>query len=472
MGLFRVDVLTFCAAIAAPAFAEELPARTGRIAYAEGTVSVQRMGDAAWDPAIVNAPLTSGFTVMTEPVSRAEVRVSGAAIRLGEGTEIDIPRLDDDAIEVTVTNGSASVRLRYKARDERYRLGTPQAVFTIDAEGSYRVDYDPAREESRFTVMSGAAHMEGPAGDVIVPQGRSLVLGGGADPSNWIDDVPAEDDLDAWARSRDASWSDSQARRYVSPYMTGAEDLDANGQWSTDPDYGPAWTPSNVEAGWSPYSDGRWVDLQPWGWTWIDNAPWGYAPFHYGRWVYARNRWSWCPGRRVDRPIYAPAVVGWTGSPSTSVIVAGPSATGWYPLAPWERLQPWYRATPSNVDRVNAVVRDRPPRDWKGPPGAWRNWNRDHAHTVNRDSFTGPRTIPPAGTSAPSPARVPSAEALQRARQSPQSRPHPPREKQPPPKAQAPQAKPQPPQPQSQPQKAPSPAPQPRPAEHEREKER
>jgi hypothetical protein len=161
--------------------------------------------------------------------------------------------------------------------------------------------------------------------------------------------------------------------------MTGYEDLDANGRWSNDPDYGPLWTPSGVSPSWSPYGDGHWAQVQPWGWTWIDNASWGYAPFHYGRWVYAGKRWAWSPGRRIERPIYAPAVVGWTG---TGASVAGPNATGWYPLAPWERFRPWYRSSPVYVDRVNAAVRDRVSRD--------ANWNREHAlHAVNRDTFAG-----------------------------------------------------------------------------------
>jgi hypothetical protein len=37
--------------------------------------------------------------------------------------------------------------------------------------------------------------------------------------------------------------------------------------------------------------------------------------FHYGRWVHVRDRWAWCPGRRVDRPSWAPALVGFIGPP-------------------------------------------------------------------------------------------------------------------------------------------------------------
>jgi hypothetical protein len=395
----------------------------------------------------VNRPLASANAVLTEAGARAEVRVSGASLTLGEGTQLALTRIDEDAIDAMVAAGSVIVRLRLKARAERYTIATPQASFVIDAEGTYRIDYDPVSDESRLMVSSGSAHMAGPRGNIVVTTGKTLHLAGDDDPSSGIESGMEEDELDQWARSRESGWSDSAARKYVSPYMTGYEDLDANGQWATDPDYGAVWTPSNVEASWAPYSDGRWANVQPWGWTWIDNAPWGYAPFHYGRWVYVRDRWGWSPGPRVGRPVYAPALVGWTGG------TPGPSASGWYPLAPWERLQPWYRANPAYVDRVNVTVRDRPaPRDGRGAAEGWRNWNRDHATTTNRGHFP-PRNPEP--TARPKPV---NADALRRARDPAQSRQqHPPREARPTPPRATPPAQvvrppAQPPQPQAQPQ--------------------
>jgi hypothetical protein len=401
MGRVRIAALALAALLAAPAVAQELPGRAARLAYIEGAASIQLTSDSNWDPATVNTPLSAGYSVFTEPGSRAEVRVSATAIRLAEGTEIEISRLDDDAFQATVTSGTASVHVRLTQRGERYVFATPQAVFAIDSEGTYRVDYDPVVDESHLIVVSGTAHVEG--GNVVVKAGESLRLGGGTDASSGLERAPEEDDFDHWAQSRDSGWRDSAARRYVSPYMTGYEDLDANGQWSNDPDYGAVWVPSRVGPAWSPYSDGHWANVQPWGWTWIDNATWGYAPFHYGRWVFVGNRWAWCPGRRTDRPVYAPAVVGWTGTGS----VAGPSASGWYPLAPWEPLKPWYRATPTHVDSVNAIVRDHPPpREWKGSPDAWRNWNRDHAtHAVSRETFP-KQALAPQAQASKSPPRT------------------------------------------------------------------
>src|SRR6185503_5170544 len=136
---------------------------------------------------------------------------------------------------------------------------------------------------------------------------------------------------------------------------TGYEDLDDNGSWSSEADYGYVWTPTRVATDWSPYRYGRWVWVSPWGWTWIDDAPWGYAPFHYGRWAHVRDRWCWVPGPRHVRAVYAPALVGWVGTPdfSVSITVGGGAGVAWFPLGPREVYVPARRYSPRYVERVN-----------------------------------------------------------------------------------------------------------------------
>jgi hypothetical protein len=145
--------------------------------------------------------------------------------------------------------------------------------------------------------------------------------------------------------------------------MSGYSDLDRYGSWRTDPEYGALWAPTMVAPGWTPYSDGSWVWMDPWGWTWVDNAPWGYAPFHYGRWVVVHNRWCWTPGHREQRPVWAPALVGWVGGGGWN---AGFNvnnrhqalpARGWYPLSPHERFVPGYHLRDEHLRRLNGDVR-------------------------------------------------------------------------------------------------------------------
>jgi hypothetical protein len=181
----------------------------------------------------------------------------------------------------------------------------------------------------------------------------------------------------------------SASSRYVSPEMTGAEDLDRYGRWEAHPEYGALWFPLQVSVGWAPYRQGHWAWVRPWGWTWVDEAPWGFAPFHYGRWVNWGGRWGWAPGDRVLRPVYAPALVAWVGGGNfgVSIQIGGPPI-GWVPLAPRDWYVPHYRHTPVYVERVNP----RPPPSrpgWQRPslppsggPVVWGNQSVPGAVTV------------------------------------------------------------------------------------------
>ncbi len=167
--------------------------------------------------------------------------------------------------------------------------------------------------------------------------------------------VEPADEFEAWAESRARAEDASQAGRYVSMEMTGYEALDSYGQWQNTPEYGDVWVPANVGADWAPYRVGRWVWVDPWGWTWIDAEPWGFAPFHYGRWAQYNGAWVWAPGVRVARPVYAPALVAFVGGGTWSVSARFGAGGGvaWFPLAPGEPWVPSYHASTTYVKNVN-----------------------------------------------------------------------------------------------------------------------
>lgn len=97
-------------------------------------------------------------------------------------------------------------------------------------------------------------------------------------------------------------------------------DLAPYGNWMQYQDYGYAWSPGQVGAGWQPYTDGQWVWSDQ-GWTWASYEPWGWATYHYGRWVFdPAYGWLWLPGST-----WAPAWVSWYQSPGY---------VGWSPLPP------------------------------------------------------------------------------------------------------------------------------------------
>ena len=100
--------------------------------------------------------------------------------------------------------------------------------------------------------------------------------------------------------------------------------------------------------GWAPYQDGRWVDLDYYGWSWVGAEPWGWAPYHYGNWYMSSFGWAWYPGI-VGPHYWRPALVGFFGwgGPGFGVGIGvgfGFGNIGWVPLAPYEAYHPWYGA--------------------------------------------------------------------------------------------------------------------------------
>ena len=379
MRILAALLFSIATALGAVAQAQDLPIRVGRIAHIEGAASVYQDAEYGWEKAYINTPITSENSVWTDQGSRAELRVSGMAIRLDRLTQFDVARLDEDELDAFVARGSVALRVRHHENNERLTFSTPNARVRIRQDGRYRIDVDPDRFETRVTVFAGEARIGTDDGRIRVGPGRSVLVFG-SDPPEFVEQAAGNDGFDRWVLARDERWREGRATTYVSTYMTGYEDLDMYGEWAMEPEYGALWYPRQVSAGWAPYRYGRWDYVRPWGWTWIDDAPWGYAPFHYGRWVYVRDRWAWHPGERIARPVWAPALVAWVGGSNWSVgVSSGGPSVGWYPLSPWDRYDPWFQASPTYVQRVNVVVRDAPTRE---DPRRWRERTRERGTTV------------------------------------------------------------------------------------------
>lgn len=143
---------------------------------------------------------------------------------------------------------------------------------------------------------------------------------------------------------------DAEFRTALSPY----------GRWHHHSRWGEVWLPDPVPADWRPYTRGRWIYTDDWGWYWEsgdEEAAWGWVTNHYGRWVNDRELgWLWVPGED-----WGPAWVDWRH---------GDDYVGWAPLPPddllveyrddpvyWSFVRPRYLLSP----RVYLVF--VPPRD-------------------------------------------------------------------------------------------------------------
>ncbi|MEO8808215.1 MAG: DUF6600 domain-containing protein, partial [Burkholderiaceae bacterium] len=341
----------------------EPPSRAARMAYLSGTVSFSPAGQPDWVRAAINRPLTTGDRLWTDANSRAELQIGGASIRMGPSTGLVLLNLDDRIAQVQLSQGTLRVRVRSVGPRQALEVATPNLAFTVRRIGNYRIEVDPNDDATAVAVQNGAAEVYGEGASYTVDSRRGYRFYG-SDLSDYESlSAQRDDDLDRWSRERDRRGDRSVSARYVSYEVVGYEDLDANGTWRVDANYGNVWLPNRVASGWTPYRDGHWSWVDPWGWTWVDDAPWGYAVSHYGRWANINGSWAWVPGPKRERAVYAPALVAFVGgsgfTPSVSVGSANSGAVGWFPLAPREVYQPAYpvsRTYFDNINRSNAVI--------------------------------------------------------------------------------------------------------------------
>jgi|GEM_PF-1863684 len=370
-------------------YAADPPERAARLSFISGDVSLQPAGETDWTAALVNRPLTTGDKLWTEQNARAEIYVGPAAVRLDDNTGFSFLNVDDETIQMRVTAGVLNVSVRALDGSEHIEIATPNVALTLLRAGNYRVEVNDSGDATVVKVSEGSVQATGGSQDSVVYAHQVATFTGTDDVIAQYGTLGAPDDFDSWSLERDRRdelAANSRTTEYVSPEVTGYQDLDQNGTWSSEPGYGYVWSPTYVTMGWAPYRYGRWVSIAPWGWTWIDDAPWGYAPFHYGRWAQIRHRWCWVPGPRHVRPVYAPALVGW-----------GPSHGGhvsWFPLGPREVYTPGYRFSRRYVERVNysntvitrAVVRDI--YDNRAANTAFRNRVVDGMTAATQSQFT------------------------------------------------------------------------------------
>jgi hypothetical protein len=372
------------------------PGRVARLSLMDGEVSLAPAGTEEWADGVLNRPITSGDRLVVGADGRAELQVGTASVHLDRSTAFEFIELDDDVMQMSLTEGVATVRVRTLGDRENIQVETPNATVHFRHPGDYTVQVDPATDRTIVRTRNGEAEVTGADKSFRVRADEEGVFTGLDGLTANIGSLPPRTAFESWANDRDRRGDTSESARYVSREVVGYEDLDEEGDWIDEPEYGHVWRPRYVVHDWAPYRYGRWGWVAPWGWTWIDDARWGFAPFHYGRWAFVRHRWCWVPGPRHIRPYYAPALVGWVGGPSVNVSLSFGSGVGWYPLAPREVYRPWYRHTPRYVRHVNVSntiivnninVTNVYGRRGERPRHTYANDRANSVTTVGRDVF-------------------------------------------------------------------------------------
>jgi Family of unknown function (DUF6600) len=332
------------------------PARVARVAYLEGSVSFQPSGDTTWSMAQVNYPMTTGDRLYADQGGRAELQLGRLTVRIAGATDLTVNNLTDQFAQIGLAQGTLRVSIYEMPPGDYVEIDTPYGALQPLGVGEYRIDLPP--DNGAMVAGTYRGTMQWVAGGIaqLVQGGQAIRVSGVSPLRVARASFTAPDAFDRWSAERDRGFTASACARYMSRDIPGCADLDGAGIWETGGQWGPVWYPRGVSADWAPYRHGRWVWIEPWGWTWVEREPWGYAPFHYGRWVVVGNRWGWAPGAVVGRPYYAPALVVFVDG---SALQGG--AQGWFPLGPGEPYHPWYHGGDAYVRHVNAVTWGRTP---------------------------------------------------------------------------------------------------------------
>lgn len=357
--MFRLAVLIGGLAAVAMAQAGDPPSRVARLNYMNGPVSFRPGSVEEWTAATLNYPLTNGDHLWADNGAQAEMHIGSTAIRMDSQTALAVLNLNDQMTQLSLTQGSLNVHIRFLDQQENFEVDTPNVAISLLRPGDYRINADGDNNVTVVSVRGGEAEVTGGVGAFPVHPGESAQLSGAGQVSQQMGQALPPDGFDQWCETRNAREERSVSARYVPREMIGYEDLDEYGVWREVPQYGWVWAPRTMVVGWAPYRYGHWAWVEPWGWTWIDDAPWGFAPFHYGRWAFYSGSWLWVPGQVVVgvRPVYAPALVAFVGGPGfgMSVRVGGGGFAAWFPLGPGEVYHPAYHVSEVYVRQVNIM---------------------------------------------------------------------------------------------------------------------
>jgi len=366
----RLILLAATALLLLPAWAHAAAFGFARISYIEGDAQIKTEDGGEWFPVAVNTPLAEGDSIWSPPGARVEIQLrNGAFLRLDGDSSLDLTGVAEDFLQFHLGMGHLYVRTG-DMRSRSLEIDAGESAVKLNDFARFRVDISDRGDED-VSVLKGAAYVEGNGTGDMIRAGEMLSFYGGR---SSIEPLPPADEWERWNSDRDRRLSPSRAAAatYLPDELrTYASDLDANGRWMYDPEYGYVWQPTAVVADWSPYRDGRWVWVRG-DYVWLPYENWGWAPYHYGRWVNNPSfGWCWVPPARDD-VYWGPGYVGW---------VTTPTFVGWVPLAPGE---PYYGHGYYGRFSVNVTVPSAPVSRV-----VYRNVNA--VTVVNRESFASGR---------------------------------------------------------------------------------
>jgi hypothetical protein len=300
-----------------------------------GEVLIKVEGNDEWASATINFPLQKGDSLWTSQGAWAQINhFGGSTIYLREQTLAEIEEFqkvgDQDQLRLALSKGKLYGEISGTASSSLImQVDTPNLSVKAEPSTTLQVESVEAERYSQVSIIQGVAVVQTEGSSSQLEAGRTMIARGNGgietEPMASIESPYPPTETPS-ASSYGYSGNDSGEEYVPEPLQNYTYDLNQYGYWTNVPEYGSVWVPTVVEAGWAPFSYGRWVFRSP-NYVWVSYWPWGWVPFHYGRWGYALGiGWYWVPPYRYQ-VYWCPGAVGWW---QTSSYVY------WAPLAPGE----------------------------------------------------------------------------------------------------------------------------------------
>ncbi|MDD5562203.1 MAG: FecR family protein [Thermoanaerobaculaceae bacterium] len=306
--------------VAAVAYAGDDMTSLSYISYLERYATLQPGHGGESLDVVVNMPVLAGDRLDSSRGARVEVQLAdGSTVWVDEFSTLDFDAIAlsrDDASSrsaLYLAEGAAAVEIPATASGSGpMRFDTPNGTVYLNRPGLYRIELNGT--QIRVQTYSGMAELPVGVGSAMLRTGEEAVVGQqGEIQKAAISD--RSDDFWNWVQERRNVPMGRTAQYVDSRDASRAGVLDAYGDWVYVPTFSSwMWQP-RVNAGWVPYSDGRWY-WTPVGWSWISYEPWGWYPFHYGSWYFDASFgwvWGWDSvwGPSWVDWIYTPGYIGW-----------------------------------------------------------------------------------------------------------------------------------------------------------------
>src|SRR5260221_5625883 len=193
---FTLAVIIFVFPQRAAADQDDPPTRIARLSHVDGSVSFEPAGTDEWVTPVVNRPMTTGDKLWADHDSRAELHLGSASIRLGASTGFSFLNLDDNTVQLQVTEGTLRIRVRHLDRDENFEIDTPNLAFSVLRPGIYRINVNEAGDSTVVVVRDGEGEVTGGGQSYVVRSDETGIFTGtdqlNADIEGVGDEDPAE----------------------------------------------------------------------------------------------------------------------------------------------------------------------------------------------------------------------------------------------------------------------------------------